>query len=115
MVRSVKRCLKKIVGRTTLKFEELATLLVDIESVINARPLTYVYDDQEGISYALTSAYLIYGCRLATTPNASHLEVYSTHKTLTKRSRNQQHLLTQLINCWRKYYLLNLREFRGSK
>jgi len=115
MVRSVKRCLKKIVGRTTLKFEELATLLIEIESVINARPLTYVYDDQEGISYALTPAHLIYGRRLATTPNASHLEVCSTHKTLTKRSRNQRHLLMQLINCWRKDYLLNLREFRGSK
>lgn len=115
MVRSVKRCLKKIVGRSTLQFEELATLLVEIESVINSRPLTYVYDDQEGISYALTPAHLVYGRRLATTPNASHLEVCSTHKTLTRRARNQRHLLTQLINCWRKDYLLNLREFRGSK
>jgi len=61
MVRSVKRCLKKIVGRTTLKFKELATLFVEIESVINARPLMYIY---EGISYALTPAHLICGRRL---------------------------------------------------
>ena len=61
MVRSVKRCLKKVVGRTTLTFEDLGTLLIEIESVINSRPLTYAYDDQGGISYALTPAHLIYG------------------------------------------------------
>ena len=93
MVRSVKHCLKKVVGRTTLKFEELLTLLIEIESVINSRPLTFIYDDQEGVSYALTPAHLIYGRRLATSPSASHIEVVSTNKTLTRRSKNHRHLL----------------------
>ena len=39
----------------------------------------------------------------------------STHKTLTRRSKNHRHLLTQLINYWRKDYLLNLRPFRGAQ
>ena len=56
MVRSVKRCLKKVLGRSSLNFEELCTLLPEIESVLNARPLTYVFDDQEWISYPLTPA-----------------------------------------------------------
>ena len=102
MVRSVKRCLKKVVGRTTLKFkfEELLTLLIEIESVINSWPLTFIYDYQVGVSYALTPAHPIYGCRLATSPNASHFEVVSTNKTLTRRSKNHRHLLTHLTNCW---------------
>ena len=114
MVRSVKRCLKKVVGRTTLTFEELGTLLIEIESVINSRPLNYVYDDQEGVSYALTPAHLIYGSRLATSPNASHFEIISTNKMLTRRARHHKNLLTQLSNCWRKEYLSSLLEFRGA-
>ena len=67
--------MKKVVGRTTLIFEELTTVLTEIESIINAQLLTFVYDDQEGVTYALTPAHLIYGCRLAVSPCASHFEV----------------------------------------
>lgn len=35
MIKSVKRCLRKAIGRSTLKSDELSTLLVEIESVIN--------------------------------------------------------------------------------
>ena len=60
LVRSVKRCLKKSVGRSLLTFEELCTLVVEIEATLNNRPLTYIYDDEEGLSYPLTPADLIY-------------------------------------------------------
>ena len=48
LVRSVKRCLKKSVGRSLLTFEELRTLVVEIEATMNNRPLTCMYDDEEG-------------------------------------------------------------------
>ena len=51
LIRSIKRCLKKCIGRANLTFEQLRTMLVEIEAVINARPLTYVCDDQEGVSH----------------------------------------------------------------
>ena len=71
LVRSVKRPLKKILGRSMLNFEQLRTILVEIEGVINARPITYVYDDQESISYALTPSDLIYGRRITANPNSN--------------------------------------------
>ena len=60
LVRSVKRCLKKSVGRSLLTFEEPRTLVIEIEATLNNRPLTYIYDDEEGLSYPLTPADLIY-------------------------------------------------------
>ena len=50
LVQSIKRCLKKNLGRTSLTFEELITILVEIEATLNNRPLSYLYDDEEGIS-----------------------------------------------------------------
>ena len=112
MVRSVKRCLRKIIGKATLRLEELNTILVEVESVINCRPLTYVYDDQEGISFALTPSHLMYGRRITTTPNATHFEVMST---LTKRVKYHRRLLEQFTNRWKKEYLLSLREHHSMK
>ena len=43
----MKRCLKKSVGRSALTLEELNTVLTEIEAVINARTITYVYDDED--------------------------------------------------------------------
>ena len=115
MVRSVKRCLRKIIGKATLRLEELNTILVEVESVINCRPLTYVYDAQEGISFALTPSHLMYGRRITTTPNATHFEVMSTCMSLTKRVKYHRRLLEQFTNRWRKDYLLSLREHHSMK
>ena len=46
LVSSVKQCLKKSVRRSLLTFEELCTLVVEIEATLNNRPLTYIYDDE---------------------------------------------------------------------
>jgi len=54
MVKSVKQPLKKTVGRSTLDYDELQTAVVEIEAIVNARPLTYVYDDEESVSTPLT-------------------------------------------------------------
>ena len=110
LVRSVKRCLRKTLGRSTLTFDELATILVEIEATLNNRPLTYVCDDTEGLSYALTPADLIYGHRLAKSPDGRQFEVTSTAKTLTRRCKYQFCLLNKFVKKWRQDYLLNLQE-----
>jgi len=45
MVRSVKTVLKKSLGKALLTFIEMETMLIEVESVINSRLLTYVSSD----------------------------------------------------------------------
>ena len=110
LVQSIKCCLRKSLGRIILNFDQLNTLLIEIECVLNSRPLTYVEDDTGGIRYTLSPSHLIYGRRITSNPNCSHFEVISTNEVLTKRARTQRHLLQQFTSQWCKEYLLSLRE-----
>ena len=110
MVRSVKRCLKKVIGRSTLHFEELLTLIVEVESVINARPITYIFDDLEGVSYPLTPSELICGYMVSRLPNDKEFEVISTYESLTRRARHHRRLLQHFAKRWKQEYLLGIRE-----
>ena len=97
--------LKKSIGRATLSFDELRTLVVENESTLNNAPITYVYDDEE-ISYPLTPSCLIYGCR--TPPNNSQYDMVSTNKSLTRRVKHHRKLLNEFGKQWRHEYRLSI-------
>ena len=61
-----------------------------MESVINARPLTYVLDDGEGVSYPITPSQIVYGRHVMVTPNDSHLEVVSSQELLITRAKHHR-------------------------
>ena len=42
LIRSVKNCLKKVVGNARLTMDELSMVIVEVEAVLNSRPLTYI-------------------------------------------------------------------------
>ena len=114
MIRLVKRSLKKCIGRASLTHDELSTLLVEVESVVNSRPLTYVFDDSEGINYSLSPSHLIYGRKVANIPNIGHFEIVSTSESLSRRAKRHQTLLRHFTNQWRRQYLLSLREAHST-
>ena len=99
---NVKCCLRKTIGQSTLNFDELNTILIEIELTLSNRLLTYLYGDDEGPSCAVTPADLIYGHRIASIATNQQYEVVSTAKALTKRARYQCHILNNFINQWRK-------------
>ena len=110
MVKSTKRCLKKQLGNARLTYEELLTVLVEVEAVLNSRPLAYVY--AEDIEEPLTPSHLLIGRRLLTLPAPQQCgEVpSSTQETVTRRARYQRVLADHFWRRWRKEYLLSLRE-----
>ena len=68
MVRCVKR-LKKILKNAKLTYEELLTVVVEIECLLNSRPLTDV--SSEDRVELLTSSHLLTGRRLLSIPDES--------------------------------------------
>ena len=110
LVRSIKRSLKKSIGKSHVTYDQLTTLLIEIESIINSRPLTYLSNDQDRVKGSLCPSHLINGRRLNTAVNEEHFEIVSTHQSLVKRLKHHRHLLNQFLNQWRRDYLLNLRE-----
>ena len=61
----MKRSLRKILFRSTVNYEELVTIVTEIEGIINCRPLTYIYNDNAEV---VTPSHLIYGRRLLSKP-----------------------------------------------
>ena len=111
----VKRCLRKAIGRSTLNYDQLNTVLVEVEAIVNSRPITYVYDDVEGVSYSISPSHLLYGRRIISLPNSEVFEVTSTHDSLVKKSKQHRHTLSQFLSLWRRMYLINLREYHRVK
>lgn len=68
LVRSIKMCLRKVLGRSCLEHEELQTLICEVEAVINSRPLTYLHTESSEPS-PLTPAHILTGQRITTLPS----------------------------------------------
>ena len=67
LVGLTKTSLKKILGRSLIDLETLQTVITEIESILNNRPLTYVSTDY-GESEPLTPAHLLYGRMITPLP-----------------------------------------------
>lgn len=62
-IKSVKYHIKRVVGQAVLTYEELNTVLVQIEGILNSRPLTPMSADHEDMSY-LSPAHFLTGSSL---------------------------------------------------
>ena len=91
MVKSVKRCLKKTLERSLLTFEEITTIVCEIEAILNERPITYCYYDERGTSYPFTPSELING-RCLTKWNDRVFEIINTNEALTKKAIFYNHI-----------------------
>jgi len=99
-------------------FEELQTLLVEIEGLLNSRPLTSVKTDPEELS-CLTPAHFYLGEKITNLPDSNcpdgpHIPL-SSSTGLTKRWRNSQQLLNSFWRRWTHEYILTLRTLHQSK
>lgn len=114
LVRSVKTCLRKALGRASLKYEEIETLLIEVEAVVNSRPLTFTHTGSEEPS-PLTPSHFLLGQRLTALPSAGNAPVPQIDADkIRKRWKYRQRLLNYFWKRWRKDYLLELRSAHSS-
>ena len=69
LIKSAKRCLRKTLGRASLTYDELLTLVVKTEAVLNSRPLSYISSDD--LEEPLTPSHLLIGYRVLSLPDPS--------------------------------------------
>ena len=113
-----KKSLKKILGRSFITLSELQTLVVEIEAILNDRPLTYISSDIQDDT-PLTPAHLLYGRRITSLPyqaNGDEIDdpTYGDDSELRRRNNLQATILERFWSRWRHEYLTSLREFHRS-
>ena len=105
-----KACLRKVLGRARLTFDELRTVLVEVEATLNTRPLTYEYEEVS--SEVLTPSHLVYGRRITSLPDGQLVTGKDSTKNNTiARFKYLSTILGHFWNRWKREYLTNLREF----
>lgn len=105
-VKSTKHHLRRIMGDAKLTFEEISTILTQIESCLNSRPICPMTNDVEDFE-ALTPGHFLIGTALKSIPHPSVIDV--PQNRLTRWQRSQQ-MVQHFWNRWSKEYLNNLQQ-----
>ena len=113
LVGSMKRCLRKTVGKSKLTFDELSTAITEVEGVLNSRPLSFV--STEDLEEPLTPAHFLLGRRSLSLPDSfcygeESEDIDITSSALTKRMKHLNSTLERFWRRWTSEYLLELRE-----
>jgi len=111
MIKTLKSCLNKTLGRKHVPYFQLITLLTDIQESINSRPLTYVESDVN--FHALTPNSFLKpaaGCKLTLEAEAGSEIVSPSRNDLVRALEYREELLQTAKTRWEDDYLLSLRE-----
>ena len=104
-VKSTKFHLKRILGSTRLTFEEMSTLLSQIEAVLNSRPLCPLTSDPDDMT-PLTPSHFLVGDILKLPPQPSLLDVAENR---LDRWQKLQQMTQHFWSRWKKEYLNRLQ------
>jgi len=77
-VKSVKYHLHRVIGEALLTYEEMTTLLIQIEAVLNSRPLTPLSEDADDLT-VLTPGHFLIGCAPTVLPEPMLDDMRTSH------------------------------------
>ncbi|XP_076230264.1 uncharacterized protein LOC143176045 [Nomia melanderi] len=95
-VKSTKNHLKRVIGETRLTYEEMYTVLTQVEACLNSRPLSPLSDDPADLS-PLTPGHFLTGDSLTAfpEPDLKHIQ--------ENRLSRYQHLQSMLQHFWQRW------------
>lgn len=103
-VKSAKTHLKKLLHNKSYTFEQLATIVSEIEAVLNSRPLTAISDSPSDLR-VLTPSHFLIGEPLNTLPDT---EAHPDMQNITRRWTAIQALKSEFWRRWSREYLHEL-------
>ncbi|KAK7601984.1 hypothetical protein V9T40_009425 [Parthenolecanium corni] len=109
LVREVKRAFEKVYGSLTLYQNQFEIAIIEIEGVLNGRPITYV--DQENETELITPNDFL---RVKYPAIPTNFENAPLNSSLTELWRNSQEYVEQFWRLWAEQYLREIRERRDS-
>lgn len=100
----MKSHLRKVVGDHKLSYEEISTIVTQVEACLNSRPLAPIPDPNKGIE-VLTPGHFIIGRPLTSLPDpeSSHQDI-----SLIKRWHLVQAMVRHFWRRWSTEYLVTL-------
>lgn len=99
-IKSTKHHLKRVIGNSTLTFEEMSTVLAQIEACLNSRPLSYVEDNNELM--VLTPGHFLIGEPPVLVPDCNYER---SNVNCLKRWQLTQRMLQDFWRRWSQDYL----------
>ncbi|XP_055604615.1 uncharacterized protein LOC129752854 [Uranotaenia lowii] len=104
-VRSAKQHLVRVLGESVATYEDMVTLLAEVECCLNSRPLTQLKDDPEDLR-ALTPGHFLIGAELQALPDEDFQDCVSNRLPPWDLAQQRvQHFWSR----WRKEYLNQLQ------
>jgi hypothetical protein len=117
MIKIMKQAIRKSVGKTSLTLIQLQTIITEVESVVNSRPLVYVGSDFQSGKALSPSDFLSFNSKARDDTFQDYQQESDSEKTrqTTKQSllkiwKKGQNYVKALWTSWRNDYLLSLRE-----
>ena len=111
LVGTIKRPLKKVLGKAFLREEELFTVLCEVEAAVNDRPLTYCGSWEDPLP--LTPSTLL--GRSIWLGELPELEFDTTAEQMRQRARYIKRLGDSLRNRWSNEYVLTLSSYNAGR
>ncbi|CAK1579613.1 unnamed protein product [Parnassius mnemosyne] len=100
-IKSTKTHLKRVIGTSTLTYEEMATVLAQIEACLNSRPLSRLDADHENID-VLTPGYFLIGEPLVMAPDHNY---ETSNVSSLRRWQYTQRMSQEFLRKWSREYL----------
>ena len=108
LVRSVKEPLRKALGRNVIGYDELVTVVTEVEAVVNSRPVGYLFMVEPSECLPLTPSHLVNSRSLL----GSAVDIpESSLQSIQRRQQVLKTLVDQFWAVWSKEYLIELDSF----